>query len=86
MTGIKHTARRESGGEGSEPPQAGQGPWKEEEEVVQGGTGLDGDLRVYLQNLAAANDVQTYVHSNPFGQPFITDSDPHWDFYSQLGV
>ncbi|RLM75301.1 hypothetical protein C2845_PM15G04570 [Panicum miliaceum] len=48
--------------------------------------GPGGDLCVYLQNLAAADDVQTYVRSNPFGQPFITDSDPHWDFYSQFAV
>ncbi|RLN13433.1 hypothetical protein C2845_PM09G14540 [Panicum miliaceum] len=48
--------------------------------------GPGGDLRVYLQSLAAADDVQTYVRSNPFGQPFITDSDPHWDFYSQFAV
>ncbi|KAG2548216.1 hypothetical protein PVAP13_9KG152085 [Panicum virgatum] len=48
--------------------------------------GPGGDLRVYLQKLADADDVQTYVRNNPFGQPFITDSDPHWDFYSQLVV
>ncbi|RLM75704.1 uncharacterized protein C2845_PM15G03840 [Panicum miliaceum] len=48
--------------------------------------GPGGDRHVYLQNLAAADDVQTYVHSNPFGQPFITDSYPHWEFYSQFNV
>ncbi|XP_062214549.1 uncharacterized protein LOC133915418 [Phragmites australis] len=46
--------------------------------------GPGGDLRVYLQNLAAADDVECYVRNNPFGQPFITESDPHWNFYAQI--
>ncbi|KAG2629868.1 hypothetical protein PVAP13_3KG507706, partial [Panicum virgatum] len=46
--------------------------------------GPSGDLRVYLQNLATTDDVQTYVRDNPFGEPCITDRDPHWDFYSQI--
>jgi hypothetical protein len=39
---------------------------------------------VYLQNLAAADDVESYVRKNPFGQPFITESDPNWNFYAQI--
>ena len=39
---------------------------------------------MYLQNLAAADDVERFVHNNPFGQPFITESDPHWNFYGQI--
>ncbi|KAK3146035.1 hypothetical protein QOZ80_3BG0260680 [Eleusine coracana subsp. coracana] len=46
--------------------------------------GPGGDLRVYLQNLAATGDVESYVRNNPFGQPFITESDPHWNFYAQI--
>ncbi|PAN44855.2 hypothetical protein PAHAL_9G083600 [Panicum hallii] len=46
--------------------------------------GPGGDLRVYLQNLAAADDVECFVRNNPFGQPFITESDPHWNFYAQI--
>ncbi|OEL15007.1 hypothetical protein BAE44_0023971, partial [Dichanthelium oligosanthes] len=46
--------------------------------------GPGGDLRVYLQNLAAADDVECFVHNNPFGQPFITESDPHWNFYAPI--
>jgi len=46
--------------------------------------GPGGDLRVYLQNLAAADDVERFVRNNPFGQPFITKSDPHWNFYAQI--
>lgn len=39
---------------------------------------------MYLQNLAAADDVECFVRNNPFGQPFITESDPHWNFYAQI--
>ncbi|WVZ60590.1 hypothetical protein U9M48_010589 [Paspalum notatum var. saurae] len=46
--------------------------------------GPGGDLRVYLQHLAAADDVQCFVRNYPFGQPFITESDPHWNFYAQI--
>ncbi|CAL4919134.1 unnamed protein product [Urochloa decumbens] len=46
--------------------------------------GPGGDLRVYLQNLATADDVECFVRNNPFGQPFITESDPHWNFYAQI--
>ncbi|KAL6894111.1 hypothetical protein ACP4OV_008209 [Aristida adscensionis] len=48
--------------------------------------GPGGDLRVYLQNLASADDVQCYVRNNPFGQPFITESDPHWNFYAPIAL
>lgn len=46
--------------------------------------GPGGDLRVYLENLATADDVQCYVREHPFGQPSITESDPHWNFYVQI--
>ncbi|KAG8061045.1 hypothetical protein GUJ93_ZPchr0003g18328 [Zizania palustris] len=46
--------------------------------------GPGGDLRVYLENLAFAEDVEGYVRNNPFGQPFITHSDPDWSFYAQI--
>ncbi|TVT97856.1 hypothetical protein EJB05_56868 [Eragrostis curvula] len=46
--------------------------------------GPGGDLRMYLQNLAAADDVESFVRNNPFGQSFITESDPHWNFYAQI--
>lgn len=46
--------------------------------------GPGGDLRVYLQNLAFADDVQCFVRNNPFGQPPITESDPHWNFYAKI--
>uniref|UniRef100_A0A0D9WUP1 FCP1 homology domain-containing protein n=1 Tax=Leersia perrieri TaxID=77586 RepID=A0A0D9WUP1_9ORYZ len=43
--------------------------------------GPGGDLRVYLENLATADDVQSYVQEHPFGQPSITKNDRHWNFY-----
>lgn len=46
--------------------------------------GPGGDLRVYLEGLAMANNVQEYVASHPFGQPAITKSDPNWDFYCRV--
>lgn len=46
--------------------------------------GPGGDLRVYLENIAAADDVQRYVQEHPFGQPSITESDPHWNFYAKI--
>jgi hypothetical protein len=39
---------------------------------------------VYLENIAAADDVQRYVQEHPFGQPSITESDPHWNFYAKI--
>ncbi|XP_062193673.1 uncharacterized protein LOC133897116 isoform X3 [Phragmites australis] len=46
--------------------------------------GPGGDLRIYLERLAAADDVQVFVRDNPFGQPSIKESDPNWNFYVQI--
>ncbi|XP_021286327.1 uncharacterized protein LOC110418038 [Herrania umbratica] len=46
--------------------------------------GCGGDIRTYVEGLAAAENVQKYVEQNPFGQPAITESNPHWDFYCQI--
>lgn len=46
--------------------------------------GPGGDLRMYLEKLVFADDVECYVRNNPFGQPFLTHSDPHWDFYAEI--
>lgn len=47
-------------------------------------TGPGGDIRVYLEQLAEAPNVQEYVAQNPFGQQAITESDPSWDFYQKI--
>nr|CAB3472996.1 unnamed protein product [Digitaria exilis] len=46
--------------------------------------GPGGDLRIYLERIAAADDVQNFVRDNPFGQKSITESDPNWNFYVQI--
>ncbi|XP_066381859.1 uncharacterized protein [Miscanthus floridulus] len=46
--------------------------------------GRGGDLRVYLQRIAAADNVQKFVRDNPFGQKSITESDPNWNFYVKI--
>lgn len=46
--------------------------------------GPGGDLRVYLEHLVFADDVECFVRNHPFGQPFITPSDPHWNFYAEI--
>ncbi|KAK7244985.1 hypothetical protein RIF29_39814 [Crotalaria pallida] len=43
-----------------------------------------GELCSYLEGVAAAQDVQSYVKENPFGQPAITSSHVDWDFYSKV--
>ncbi|CAL5090455.1 unnamed protein product [Urochloa decumbens] len=46
--------------------------------------GPGGDLRIYLERIASADDVQCFVRDNPFGQNSITESDPNWNFYVQI--
>ncbi|KAL8505022.1 hypothetical protein ACS0TY_016285 [Phlomoides rotata] len=46
--------------------------------------GDDGDLRKYLDGVAEADDVPSYVKEHPIGQPAITPSHLHWSFYSRI--
>ncbi|XP_015572087.2 uncharacterized protein LOC8284414 [Ricinus communis] len=46
--------------------------------------GPGGDLRVYLERLAEAQNVQDFVAQHPFGQRAITKSNPSWGFYKKL--
>ncbi|XP_062005745.1 uncharacterized protein LOC133722905 [Rosa rugosa] len=46
--------------------------------------GLNGELRLYLEGLADADDVTSYVKDHPFGQPAITTTHSDWDFYSKI--
>ncbi|KAK1310179.1 hypothetical protein QJS10_CPA08g00535 [Acorus calamus] len=48
------------------------------EHVHDDGQGLKGELRVFLEGLAEAEDVPTYVASHPLGQPAITSTDRNW--------
>uniref|UniRef100_A0A6N2L4Y5 Mitochondrial import inner membrane translocase subunit TIM50 n=1 Tax=Salix viminalis TaxID=40686 RepID=A0A6N2L4Y5_SALVM len=40
--------------------------------------GPDGDIRLYLERLAEAENIQEYISQHPFGQRAITESDPSW--------
>ncbi|CAL1373083.1 unnamed protein product [Linum trigynum] len=46
--------------------------------------GPEGKLRKYLDELSEAEDVPTFVKTNPFGKPAITSSHPDWSFYSKI--
>ncbi|XP_019194959.1 PREDICTED: uncharacterized FCP1 homology domain-containing protein C1271.03c-like isoform X1 [Ipomoea nil] len=46
--------------------------------------GPGGDLRVYLECLADAEDVRGYVEEHPFGQKAIDETSSNWNFYSQV--
>ncbi|GMY12889.1 putative fcp1 likey domain-containing protein [Fagus crenata] len=50
--------------------------------VIRSGAG--GDLRVYLEGLAMAENVQEYVKQNPFGQRAITQTSENWEFYQRV--
>ena len=42
------------------------------------------ELFSYLEGVAEADDVPSYVKDHPFGQPAITSTHPHWNFYSRV--
>ena len=46
--------------------------------------GPGGDLQVYLEGLALADDVQCYVQEHPFGRRAITTTNPSWKYYEQV--
>ncbi|GFP96567.1 hypothetical protein PHJA_001800800, partial [Phtheirospermum japonicum] len=46
--------------------------------------GPNGELRKYLDGLADAKDVLTYVKDHPFGQTPITPSHPDWSYYANI--
>ncbi|KAL8251195.1 hypothetical protein R6Q59_034888 [Mikania micrantha] len=46
--------------------------------------GPKGELQNYLEGLAAADDVKTYVKQHPFGQSAIDEQSPNWAFYSHV--
>ncbi|KAB2631021.1 hypothetical protein D8674_008540 [Pyrus ussuriensis x Pyrus communis] len=45
---------------------------------------ITGELRLYLDGLADADDVTSYVKEHPFGQPAITTKHSDWGFYSKI--
>lgn len=47
-------------------------------------SGPGGDLRVYLEGLVAAENVQEYIKQNPFGQRAITEKNLSWGYYRKV--
>ena len=44
--------------------------------------GGGGELRKYLEKIAAVENIPEFVKENPFGQSAITlDEHPHWSYY-----
>ncbi|GAB2209666.1 hypothetical protein Droror1_Dr00026887 [Drosera rotundifolia] len=46
--------------------------------------GPQGDLRIYLEKLADADDVQAFVEASPFGQSPIIQTNESWPFYAKI--
>ncbi|CAN8265874.1 unnamed protein product [Cochlearia groenlandica] len=42
-----------------------------------------GDLRLHLEKLVEAENVQEFIKKNPFGQEAITEASESWEFYRQ---
>ncbi|XWS44411.1 hypothetical protein CRYUN_Cryun15aG0043100 [Craigia yunnanensis] len=51
---------------------------------IDNSLGAGGDLKVYLERLASAENVQNFIEQNPFGQIPITERSHDWGFYSQV--
>uniref|UniRef100_A0A1J3FGR7 Mitochondrial import inner membrane translocase subunit TIM50 n=1 Tax=Noccaea caerulescens TaxID=107243 RepID=A0A1J3FGR7_NOCCA len=45
--------------------------------------GNGGDLRLHMEKLVEAENVQDFIKKNPFGQAAITEASESWDFYRQ---
>ncbi|XP_074316421.1 uncharacterized protein LOC141652699 [Silene latifolia] len=45
---------------------------------------LKNELGLFLEGLAEANDVPSYVKSHPIGQPALGPTHPDWEFYSRI--
>ncbi|XP_010514666.1 PREDICTED: uncharacterized protein LOC104790588 isoform X2 [Camelina sativa] len=45
--------------------------------------GNGGDLRLHLQRLVEAENVQEFIKNNPFGQEAITEASESWEFYRE---
>ncbi|KAF9624556.1 hypothetical protein IFM89_011730 [Coptis chinensis] len=43
-----------------------------------------GDLRIYLEGLAIAENVQKYIEQHPFGQGSITNKNQSWSYYLKI--
>ncbi|CAN1197204.1 Uncharacterized FCP1 homology domain-containing protein C1271.03c [Linum perenne] len=46
--------------------------------------GAGGNIRVYLEQLCGAENVQKFVEKNPFGQEAVNEGNECWSFYLQV--
>lgn len=46
--------------------------------------GPEGDIRVYLQDLATAEDFRKYIEEHPFGQVAIDETSSSWAYYRKI--
>ncbi|PON52967.1 FCP1 domain containing protein [Trema orientale] len=46
--------------------------------------GPKSELRLYLDELAEADDIPSFVKGHPFGQPAISPDHSDWNFYSKV--
>lgn len=46
--------------------------------------GPEGDIRVYLQDLATAEDFRKYIDEHPFGQVAIDETSSSWAYYRKI--
>ncbi|GAV73803.1 NIF domain-containing protein [Cephalotus follicularis] len=67
------------------PPNTGIFPWPYDPNNVDDNA-LDpkGELCQYLDGLADAENVPSYVKENPFGQQAVSPAHPDWEYYSKV--
>lgn len=51
--------------------------------LLCGNSGNGGDLRLHLEKLVEAENVQDFIKKNPFGQEAITEASETWEFYRE---
>ncbi|XVE83671.1 hypothetical protein DITRI_Ditri16bG0105200 [Diplodiscus trichospermus] len=66
------------------PPHTAIFPYSFKFDMSDNSLGAGGDLKVYLERLASAENVQNFIEQNPFGQVPITERSHDWGFYSQV--
>ena len=51
--------------------------------LLCGNSGNGGDLRLHLEKLVEAENVQDFIKKNPFGQEANTEASETWEFYRE---
>ncbi|KAK9699373.1 hypothetical protein RND81_08G169800 [Saponaria officinalis] len=53
-------------------------------DIADNAIGPGGSIRAYLEEIAAADNVQRYIEKHPFGQGAITERSMSWQFYDRV--